>query len=155
MASFSSPGTGSRITSHPAFSHPVVPKNGTTRLGRPSGKIVDTIFSPHPPANTKDVGRQALRIEFDVVARTSPDVAHVSQEIVHLVGLARVKMESIQRQINPRGLSSKWIQIHHDDNDVQQIIGHLAVDDDLAVVREMKAQVPVTLQGRVSTANLI
>jgi len=52
-------------------------------------------------------------------------------------------------------LSPKRIQIHHHDDNVQQVIGHLAVDDDLAIVHEMKAQVPVTAQGRVFTANLI
>src|SRR6266481_3110355 len=114
-----------------------------------SNKIVDAVFRTHAPPDTKDVGGQALRVELDVVARTSPDVAHVGQQIVHLIRLARVEVKSVQRQIDPCGLSPSWIQIHHYDDDVQQIVGDLSVDDNLVVVRGMKTQAPVAVQGQV------
>ena len=90
------------------------------------------------------MGGQALGIEFDIVARASPDIFRVGQQIVHLVGLARIEVKRVQRQIDHAGLGALRIQIHDHDDNVQQVVAHLAVSDDLFVVHGMKTQAQVS-----------
>ena len=104
-------------------------------------KVIDAVFRTHPPPDTKNVGRQALGIEFDIVARTPPDIFRVSQQIVHLVGLPRVEVErtSSGRSTMPACVAFR-IQVHDHDDDIQKVVRHFAVRDDLFVVHRMKLQ---------------
>ena len=83
---------------------------------------------------------QTLRVQLDIVARSSPDIFRVGQQIVHLIGLARIEVQRVQRQIDHAGLSALRIQVHDHEDDIQKVVGHFAVSDDLFVVHRMKLQ---------------
>src|ERR1700686_2412388 len=85
-----------------------------------SNKVVNAVFGPHTAPNAKNVGREPLRAELDVIPRTSPDITRVGQQIVHLIGLARIEVELRQRQIDPRRLSAGGGQVNHNDDKIQK-----------------------------------
>src|SRR5687768_1883605 len=99
------------------------------------------LFPGEPAADAEDVGGLHKRVELDVISVALPEIAHVAQEIVHLVNIRVCGTEILHRDVDVGALWASRIEIHHDNNDIVARFGHLAVTEDSVVVRAVETQV--------------
>ena len=60
------------------------------------------LFPCQPPPDAKDMGRLHLRIQFDVVCASAPNVTRIIQEIVHLISICLHRAKIFQRDVDIR-----------------------------------------------------
>src|SRR5216684_6488644 len=115
----------------------------------PSQKIIEVALSPHQPPNAEDVRRHRLRIKLNVIVYPVPKITSIGKQIVHLIALLRIELERLYGQIDPARLSVMRIEVDHHYDDVGEICGRLAVDNQLIVVDRVKAQTPIAVQSGI------
>src|SRR5438876_5444413 len=115
------------------------------------GKLIVASPTSHP----EDVRRLNLRIQLDVVSPPMPHVAHIAEQIVHLINASFHGTELIYRNINIRILFSMWVEVYHHENDVVPRRRHFAVKKNCIVIGVIKSKVIVRLQGAVFSADLV
>src|ERR1700722_13369674 len=118
-------------------------------------EVVEIPFRTHSSPHSEDVRRQDLRVQFDVIRGAVPKVPRIGQQVVYLVGLIRSKLEICQRNLDPARLLVTRIQIYDDENNIGQIVGGLAVGNELVIVKPVESQAPIALQGTIFPPNLV
>src|SRR3569833_4742000 len=84
-----------------------------------------------------------------------PEIAGVGNQIVHLIGTARIDAPLLVRQIDPAGLGLMGIEIDHHQQDVPEILATFTVGFVLFVVFGLKAQAPIVMERTVFAADAI
>src|SRR3954462_2415581 len=120
-----------------------------------SRKVLKVLLGPDATSEPQDVPRHDVRIQLDVVARPMPEIAALTQQIVHLVGLQRIDTQGFQGQVYPAGLSMVRVEIDDGQDDVRRIRRALGVRDDLRVVDGVEPQSTVTLQRGILPTNTV
>src|SRR5262245_47472998 len=96
--------------------------------------------------DTEYMGGHVGRIELNEVMGAAPNIVRIREQIVQLVRLAGVQFEVLQRKVQPTRLWVLWIEVHHHQDYIAQIVGVLAETDQLRIVHRMKTQVSIRLQ---------
>src|ERR1700744_1312976 len=94
-------------------------------------EVVEILFRAHSSPHFEDVRRQDRRVQFNVIPSAVPKVSRVGQQVVYLVSLIRSKLEICQRNLDPTRLLVMRIQIYDYENNIGQIVGGLAVGNEL------------------------
>jgi hypothetical protein len=100
-------------------------------------------------ANPQDMGRLHPWMQGDVVAPAMPDIALISQEIMHLVTVTPNLAKLFDRRLDPATLGMERIKIHDDENDAVTRGSHLAVEEKRLVLNRVEPEIVVKMQGPI------
>lgn len=92
-------------------------------------KIFEIGLGAEPSSDPENVHRHTLRVEFDKVTRSMPNVARAGDQIVHLEGMIGIDVELAEPQIDEARMSVVRTEVYHYQNGVGAIGRLLAVTD--------------------------
>src|SRR5207244_11867354 len=115
----------------------------------------EIVLAAHATAETKDLARHRLRIDLDEVARSVPQVAGSTDELMRLIGPVNLDPELLERKVDHPALHV--VGVHVDDGqDHIRIVGRaLRVGQELLVLGEVKSQAAVALERRMLAPGVV
>ena len=69
--------------------------------------------------------------------------------------MTRVQSDGVKIEINPAALDMKTIQIRNHDDHTREVVRGFGIANQSRVIRLVKAQVAIALQGRILPANAV
>src|SRR5262245_34318456 len=111
-----------------------VPKRDGVNRIFPSHVVIEITLGTHTASQLEDLRRRALGIELDIIAGSSPEIARIAEQFVHLIGVVSLKAERLQREINPPSVGMMGIEVDNDQDNVSAVCSALAVTNQLLII---------------------
>src|SRR5439155_16673192 len=113
---------------------------------RSSEIVFKVLLGPNTPSDPEDMTGNHGWIQVHIVSRALPQITGAAQEVVYLVGFVSGEPKLLKGNLKPSRMHVMGIQVDHDQNDIGQILGVLAIANKLVVLDSMKSQAPVMMQ---------
>src|SRR5512134_3605215 len=97
----------------------------------PLQEVVEVALGAHAPAQHEEMRRRARRVELDEVAPPVPQVARAGEQLVHLVGGARVHAERLEVELDPAALRVVRVEVDDGEDGVLRLARAPRVGDQL------------------------
>ena len=118
-------------------------------------KIIKVTFAADPTPQPEDMSRNHVWVKFNKVSGSIPEKASITQKIMDLVGMLWQNPQSLEIELQPAAVSVMGVEVHHNQDNIGEVIRVFAVGYDFLIVHGVKVQIPVTLKGWILTPDLI